>query len=162
MKPSIAKQVEQLQDLTLAELRERYAEVFGEPTTCRNKRHLQKRIVWGLQAKAEGGISERARRRAEELARHTDLRLLAPKRMSARSPTIPARITAPRDPRLPMVGSVITKQYRGKTIAVTVRDKGFEYEGTLYKSLSAVARVVTQSHWNGLLFFGLTKKGRGR
>jgi hypothetical protein len=163
VKPHIADQIAALQDLTLAELREHYAEVFGEPTTCRHKRHLQKRIAWGIQAREMGGISERARRRAEELARDTDLRLLAPKKAGDRDPTVPTRITAPRDPRLPMVGSIITREYKGRTVSVTVLDGNrFEYAGETYRSLSAVARAVTGTRWNGMLFFGLTKKGRGK
>jgi len=159
MKPHIAEQIAALTDLTLAELREQYARVFNEPTTCRHKRHLQKRIAWGLQAREEGGISERARRRAEELARDSDLRLLAPKKAGDRDPTIPARITAPRDPRLPMVGSVITRQYKGQTVSVTVLDGGrFEYAGETYRSLSAVARAVTGTRWNGFLFFNVGMK----
>lgn len=50
--------------LTVAELRHRYAEVFGEPTRSNHKQHLIKRIAWRLQADAEGGLTARARRRA--------------------------------------------------------------------------------------------------
>ena len=60
-----------------------------------------------------------------------------------------------RDSRLPMPGSVITKDYKGKRITVQVLEDGFEYDGCVYKSLSAVAKAVTGSHWNGLLFFHL-------
>ena len=163
MKPAVARQIEALQDLTLAELREEYARAFGEPTTCRNKRHLQKRVAWGLQTREQGGISERARRRAEELAKDTDLRLMAPKGASDLSRNIPTRITAPRDPRIPMVGSVITRVYRGMTVSVTVLAEGrFEYACEIYRSLSAVARAVSGSRWNGFLFFGLVKKANGR
>jgi hypothetical protein len=50
---------------------------------------------------------------------------------------------------------VLARQYHGRTVEVTVLPKGFEYEGQIYRSLSAVAKEVTGSHWNGLLFFGL-------
>jgi len=63
------------------------------------------------------------------------------------------------DRRLPMPGTVLTREYRGRTIAVTVLDEGFECEGKVYRSLSAVARAVTGTRWNGLLFFGLAGKG---
>src|SRR5438034_806350 len=62
-----------------------------------------------------------------------------------------------RDPRLPSPGTVLTRPYRGRTIAVTVLESGFEYEGRRFDSLTAVAKAVTGSHWNGLEFFGLTK-----
>ncbi len=60
---------------------------------------------------------------------------------------------------MPPPGSVLTRKYRGKGIVVTVLPKGFEWEGTVYRSLSAVAKAVTGSHWNGRLFFGLGKGG---
>ncbi len=107
-----------------------------------------------MQANEEGGLSERARERAEELANDADLRLLAP---AARTVTRPFRPSYDR--RLPMPGAVITREYRGQTIAVTVLDQGFEFQGTVYRSLSAVAKAVTGSHWNGPLFWGLAGKG---
>ena len=63
------------------------------------------------------------------------------------------------DRRLPMPGTVLTREYRGRTIAVTVLDSGFEYAGTVYRSLTAVAKAVTGQYWNGPLFFRLTSKG---
>ena len=60
------------------------------------------------------------------------------------------------DPRLPMPGTVLTREYRGQRLRVTVLASGFEYEGRVFRSLSAVARDVTGATWNGYLFFGLT------
>ena len=160
MKPSIAKQIEALQDMTVPELRERYAEVFGEESRSRHKRFLQKRIAWRLQANEEGGLSERALRRAEELARESDLRLIAPKGGGIQPGRTEVRAFKPtRDRRLPMPGTVITREYKGRTVSVTVLDEGFEYEGEIYRSLTAIARAVTGTHWNGFHFFGLAGKG---
>ncbi len=64
--------------LTVPELKQRYAEVFGEPTRTNHKQYLVKRIVWRMQALREGGLSERARRRAVELADDAEIRLSAP------------------------------------------------------------------------------------
>ena len=154
MKQAIAEQIEALRDMTVAELREKYAEVFGEQTRSSHKQYLYKRICWGLQSREEGGLSERARRRAEELANDADLRLLAPVARTVVRPFKPSH-----DKRLPMPGTVLTREYRGRTIAVTVLDNGFEYQGTVYRSLTAVAKAVTGQHWNGPFFFGLTGKG---
>ena len=60
-----------------------------------------------------------------------------------------------RDRRLPIPGTVISKVYKGTIIDVKVLDKGFEYDGKAYRSLSAIAGAVTGQHWNGYLFFGL-------
>ena len=59
MIPKVAKQVDALRDMTVAELRERYAEVFGEHTRFRHKDFLRKRITWRLQANEEDGRSKR-------------------------------------------------------------------------------------------------------
>ena len=63
--------------------------------------------------------------------------------------------------RLPLAGTVLTRHYKGKHVAVTVLADGtFDYDGHAYKSLSAIAKAVTGSHWNGYLFFGLvTNRG---
>jgi hypothetical protein len=65
-----------------------------------------------------------------------------------------------RDPRLPKPGTVLSRPYRGHDIRVSVLEKGFEHAGRPYRSLSAIAREVTGQRWNGLLFFGLTKRDR--
>jgi len=136
MTPKVAKQVDALRDMTVAELRERYAEVFGEHTRSLHKDFLRKRITWRLQANEEGGLSERAIRRAERLAKDSDLRLVAPRHTVTR-PFRPAG-----DRRLPMPGTVLTRGYRGQTVSVTVLDEGFEYGGTVYRSLPSVAKAI--------------------
>jgi hypothetical protein len=153
MKQAITRQIEGLRDLTVVELRERYQEVFGDETRSSHKTFLYKRITWGLQDREGGGLSERALRRAGELAQDSDLRLLAPKH------TVVGNFKPSRDRRVPMPGTMLTREYRGQTVAVTVLDVGFEYQGAVYRSLTAVARAVTGSRWNGMLFFGLTGKG---
>jgi hypothetical protein len=154
MTQGMERQIEELGDMSAAELREQYREVFGEETRSRHKGFLRKRILWRLQANAEGGLSERARRRAAELADEADLRLLAPVARGLASRRAPSR-----DRRLPMPGTVLTREYRGWTVTVTVLDEGFEYAGAVYRSLTAVARAITGTHWNGYHFFGL-KGGR--
>jgi len=155
---NIAKEVKILKSMTVGELREKYAETFDEETRSSNKQYLWRRIAWRMQANEEGGLSDRARRRAEELANIADLRLQAPKRKYR---SVPTERTAVRpfspshDRRLPMPGAVLTREYRGAKIHVTILDTGFEYEGEVYRSLTAVAKAVTGSHWNGYHFFRL-------
>ena len=160
---NIAKEVRSLKRMTVGELRQKYAEVFGEETRSHNKQYLWRRIAWRLQANEEGGLSDRARHRTEEIADIADLRLVAPKKVF--KSTAPAERTTVRsfkpshDRRLPMPGAVLTREYRGETIRVTVLDDGFDYEGEVYRSLSAVAKTITGSHWNGFHFFGLSRHG---
>jgi hypothetical protein len=162
MKLNVAKEVAALERMTVNELRERYAEAFGEPTRVRHKGWLVRRIVWRLQAAAEGDLSERARRRATELANDADLRSMPPK---APRPTVVAleRTRSGTLKRtgngLPPPGSIITRTYKGRNLQVMVLPDGFEFEGEVYKSLSAVAKAITGSHCSGNLFFRLAGKG---
>ena len=152
--------------MTVAQLRGKYLELFGEPTRSGNRDFLFKRLAWRVQSLAEGTLSERARRRAEELARDADLRTTLPrppKHAAAATATVvaPAPKVAAND-RLPLPGTVLTRKYRGRQVEAKVLSYGFEYEGQVYRSLSAVAKAVTGSHWNGHLFFGLTTHKRDR
>ena len=162
MNPVIYKEIQALARMSVGELREKYLEVFGEETRSRHKDFLRKRIAWRIQSLAEGGISERARRRAAELARDADLRLRAPRdpvpagKAEVKSRSTTSRLQQGRDPRLPLPGVLLHRRYQGRDIVVRVLDQGFEYEGRRYKSLSAIAREVTGTKWNGYLFFGLT------
>jgi hypothetical protein len=79
MHMNVAKEMAALEAMSVGEMRAKYAQVFGEETRVGNKAWLVKRIVWRLQALAEGDLSERARRRAAELAQDADLRLSPPR-----------------------------------------------------------------------------------
>ena len=160
---TMAARIRALQAMTVSELLAKYLEVFGEESRSRNKGYLFRKVAWRVQALAEGGLTERAKRRAAELANDADARLRAP-RGAFGDGTVPApertrtdSFGRVHDARLPLPGTVLTREYRGNTIRVTVLDEGFEHEGAVFRSLSAVARAVTGSHWNGYLFFGLTK-----
>ena len=65
-----------------------------------------------------------------------------------------------RDPRLPSIGAVLTRQYRSRELRLLVLDDGFELDGVHYRSLSEAARAITGSRWNGRLFWGLTERKR--
>lgn len=160
-----ARDLATLGRLSVNRLRERYAEVYGESTPGRNKAWLVKRIAWRIQALAEGGLSERASARAALLANDADLRLNPPPRTLPPDPEPDRVLPFSRDARLPVPGTLLTRLYKGRQIQVQVLAQGFEYEGTVYSSLSAVATAITGSHLNGYRFFHLdlsppkTKRG---
>jgi hypothetical protein len=165
MEPNLTAELTTLKRLTPQQLRDRYATVFGETTRAANKAWLLKRIAWRLQALAEGDPSERAHRRAAELAYDADLRL-TPRRAATITPKGPppaAAVPPPpaRDARLPCPGTVLTRPYRGEVLDVRVLADGFEHAGTIYPSLSAVARAITGSYCNGFLFFRNALNHRG-
>ena len=158
MQLNVAKVVAALKRLTTRELRARYADAFGETTTANNKAWLVKRIAWRLQAQAEGGLSERARRRADELANDADLRLSPPREKATTEVRLLTETEAPPgkgDERVPLPGTIITRAYKGETLQVQVLQHGFEFESAVFKSLSAVAKAITGQHCNGFHFFRL-------
>jgi hypothetical protein len=162
MQLNVSKEVAALQRLTIRELRTRYAEAFGDTTNASNRSWLVKRITWRLQALAEGDLSERAKRRAAELANDADLRLSPPKVKAAPTEATDRTVTVvlgnKADDRLPLPGTILTREYKGSVVQVQVLANGFEYQGEVYKSLSAVAKAVTGSHCNGFHFFRLAKE----
>lgn len=161
---NVAKEVAALQRMTVRELRIRYAEVFGEETKAGNKPWLIKRIAWRLQSLEEGDLSERARQRAAELANDADVRLSPPRPKSASpspvSQTKTAALAVKGDDRLPPAGTIITREYKGQSLQVKVLPKGFEFEGEVYNTISAVAKAITGQHCNGYHFFRLGKEGK--
>ena len=167
--------------MTARELRDKYIEVFSEESRSNNRDYLWRRIAWRLQENAHGGLSQRARLRAEELANEADLRITQPRGGSEveietkteekvkkpghnssynRNQRTTKTGRSCLDPRLPAVGTVLTRHYRGKVIVVKVLDNGFEFEGRKYRSLSAAARVATGVNWNGYKFFKLQNRNK--
>jgi hypothetical protein len=152
---NVYAQIEELGRMQIRDLRERYREVFGEETATTHKQHLVRRIAWRLQALAEGDLSERAHRRALNIADERDLRVNVPASVMKLTRTDVKSDAIQTDPRRPLPGSVLSRVYRGQTVQVRVHDDGFEYQGLRYGSLSAVARAATGTRWNGLVFFKL-------
>ncbi len=158
----ISRQIVELSAMTTGELAKRYHELHGQPVRTRHRQYLIRKNAWRIQANAMGGLSERARRRAKEIANDADIRVMAPRSLmcppQAEAGGTRAASYQPRDPRLPSPGSAIVRQYKGRTFRVLVLDEGFDYEGDRYSTLSAVAKHITGSHINGFRFFHLGSK----
>ena len=151
MNATVEAQIRGLEKLALGDLRAKYRELFGEESRSGNRQFLFRRVAWRLQALAEGDLSERARRRAREIANDADLRVHPPK-------VLPPSVLGP-DPRLPAAGAVLRRVFQGRPMEVKILDDGFEFEGRRYQSLSAIASSVTGTRWNGFAFFGLNGPG---
>jgi hypothetical protein len=161
---AVLMEIENLRRESLATLREKYREVFQEETRSRHREHLFRRIAWRLQALAEGDLSERARGRAQQIARDADLRAVAPRdffTVGGASVQTTRGDRNCRDSRLPLPGTVLSRKWKGRTLLVEVLGEGFRYENRHYASLSAIAVAVTGTRWNGLAFFGLTRPAGG-
>lgn len=161
MPPTTAEKIDALTQLTTGELIDRYAELFGQPVRTRHRGYLLRKLAWRIQALAEGDLTQRARHRAEELACDADVRLMpppAPKYRVVAAPPVPPSSRNGTDPRLPAPGTALVRQYKGQTIRVVVEADGFTHQGQHYKSLTAIAQVVTGSHVNGFRFFRIGGK----
>jgi hypothetical protein len=131
MEPAPVREVEQLGMLDLEGLRAFWRERFGAPPPLRSVELLRLMIAWRLQAAQSGGLDQ------------------ATRRALARTGAI-----APEGSQLGQ-GAVITRDWQGTRHEVMILDDGFRWEGKRFRSLSAVARAITGTRWNGPKFFGL-------
>ena len=151
MKETILEQILALKEMPVVELQARYSELFdGKKAPSSNKTHLWQRIAYRIQELEYGSLPDEARNKAKELAQEYD-----PINNKALRPDVGTRHRISRDKRLPIPGTLITKDYKGTDIRVKILDKGFEYNSKVYRTLTAIAKEVTGSHWNGYLFFNL-------
>jgi hypothetical protein len=164
MNGELNQHIDQLRSMTTAQLQVKYRELFGQASHSNHKDYLFRRVAWRMQALAEGGLSEQARHYARQIATDADLRLCAPNKLVRTQPAVRvASASLQRDPRVPAPGTQLIKRYKDATLTVTVLEDGYQYGEQVYKSLSAIAREVTGTQWNGYLFFGLgLRKERSR
>jgi len=159
----LEEELKRLGSMAMRQLREKYGARFADEFGTTHRQYLIRRIAWRLQAAAYGGLSVEALCRAREIANEGELRSGSPARRHGNSkPVEITKTSRERDPRLPAVGTELTRTYRSRTISVTVSPAGFTYQGRAYGSLSAVAYAATGTRWNGLLFFGIAKRGDSR
>jgi Protein of unknown function (DUF2924) len=141
-----------LKNAPTKELLERYKELYGEDAAGTHKTYLWRKIAYKLQEQEYGTLSAKAKGKLKALIEEFD-----PINNKALRPDKPmvSQQASIKDKRLPIPGTVITKEYKGTNYQVKVLEKGFEYNGKIYKTLSAIAKEITGAHWNGYLFFNL-------
>jgi len=129
-------------------LKQQWRELFGTEPPPYNRRFLESRLAYRIQELAYGGLKPETVARLEALGEQLD-----------GGNVVLRRIRAGKD--RPVAGTRLVREYQGVQHAVTVLADGFEYEGRPYRSLSAIARAITGTRWNGWSFFGL-KNQRGQ
>jgi Protein of unknown function (DUF2924) len=144
MKASVVAELASLKTAPVADLKARWRELFATEPPAYNRRNLEARLAYRIQELAYGGLSHDTIKRLNALADH----LKGGKAKTSRN--------APSD--RPMAGTRLVREWRGIEHCATVRARDFEYQGRPYKSLSAIARLITGTRWNGLVFFGLKKQ----
>ena len=133
-----------LQFTPIADLKQQWRELFGKEPPPFNKAYIQSRLAYRIQELAYGGLKPETRARLEALGEQLDGGNIVLRRIRADS--------------RPLLGTRLLREYDGVQHVVTVRADDFEFEGRPYRSLSAIARHITGTRWNGWTFFGL--KGR--
>jgi len=145
---TLDEEIAGLPKMKIAQLRAKWRESLKEPPPPNVRKQLFVPILaYKLQEQAYGGLAPEIRRQLEKIADHY-----------RRYPNMnEGRF---REPQRIKPGTRLLRQWNGKTHYVTVAEKGFEYQGECYKSLSVIARLITGTRWSGPLFFGL--KGQRR
>lgn len=145
MSGTVLTQIAALKGKSTSELRDLWRELFGQEAPVLGRRYLEDRIAYQLQVLRFGGLSDRARRKLDALADQLD-----------------PKVARRRDQDRLLPGTELRRHWQGVEHVVRVREHDFEYDGCPYKSLSAVARAIAGSRWNGWLFFGLRRNGTAR
>ena len=134
-----------LQTAPTAELKDQWRTLFGKEPPPFNRPYLVSRLAYRIQELAYGGLKPETRARLEALGEQLDGGNVVLRRIRADSRPLP--------------GTRLVREYDGVQHVVTVRADDFEYEGRPYRSLSAIARHITDTRWNGWVFFGLRQPG---
>jgi hypothetical protein len=146
MADTVLAQLAALKAAPVAALKQKWRDLFEREPPPYNRRFLENRLAYRIQELAYGGLSQETLARLDALADELD-----GKKSKRRSPI----------ENRPIAGTRLVREWRGVEHCVTVRHEDFEYQGRPYKSLSAIARHITGTQWNGLVFFGM-KNTRGR
>ena len=134
-----------LKDTPTAELKQQWRELFGREPPAFNRPYLVSRLAYRIQELAYGGLRPETRARLEALGEQLDGGNVVLRRTRADS--------------RPLTGTQLLREWHGVEHTVTVLADGFDWEGRPYKSLSAIARAITGTRWNGWTFFGLRSRG---
>ncbi len=141
---SVLRQLAALEQMNNEQLREKWLDLYGENAPKYRKAFLVKRLAYRIQELYYGGLSDPAKG--------------CLKRIAATDPVATVKVQVP-DARKPqdsiLPGTRFVRVWNEKRHEVITRDSGFEYDGRIFRSLSAVAREITGTRWNGKIFFGL-------
>ena len=137
-----------LKTTSTPDLKKQWRDLFESEAPAFNRRYLESRLAYRIQELAYGGLKPETVKRLEALGEQLDGGKVA--------------IRKTRADERPLAGTCLIRQWQGAEHTVTVMTDGFEWQGRPYKSLSAIARAITGTRWNGPLFFGLRRAGDAR
>ena len=145
MNDSVLTRVAALKRTPTPELKQQWQQLFDTPPPRYNRRFLEIRLAYRIQELAYGGLKPETITRLEAMGQQLD----------GGNPVM-RRI---RTDDKPIAGTRLIREYQGIEQTVTVRNDGYEWQGRPYRSLSAIARAITGTRWNGWVFFALRRTG---
>jgi hypothetical protein len=134
-----------IQTAPIAELKNEWRRLYGKEPPPFSRSYITSRLAYRVQELAYGGLKPETRARLEALGEQLDGGNILLRRIRADS--------------RPLAGTRLIREWQGVQHVVTVRVNDFEFEGRPYQSLSAIARHITGTRWNGWTFFGLRARG---
>ena len=147
--PTVLRRIAELQSMDLDQLRDKWRELCGTEPPGYGKVMMRKRLAFRIQELTWGGISEETKIRMKQILVEAGYDELG-------------RKVRPAKPDQLLPGTMLIREWAGERHEVLVVDGGFDYRGRRFKSLSAVARHITGTKWNGPLFWGLRGNGGGK
>jgi hypothetical protein len=136
-----------LKAMSVNDLRAEWQVLFDTPAPNNSRTFLEGRLAYRIQELTYGGPDRETRRMLDLLADEVEGALTRKSQIA--------------DPRNPVTGTKLIRDWDGTEHTVTVLKDGFDWGGRRYKSLSAIARAITGTQWNGYRFFGLRERKRG-
>ena len=141
MRDTVLARIAALKTMAMPDLKRKWRELFDSEPPPYNRRFLESRLAYRVQELAYGGLKPETVERLRALGEQLDGGNILVRKLKAET--------------RPITGTQLIREWKGVEHRITVRDDDFEYRGQPFKSLSAVARAITGTRWNGLVFFGL-------
>ncbi len=146
MTDTVLARLAALKSTPTPELKEQWRTLFGKEPPPFNRRYIESRLAYRIQELTYGGLKPETVARLEALGEQLDGGVVEVRKKRAND--------------RPIAGTRLIRGWQGVENTVTVLHDGYEWQGRSYKSLSAAARAITGTRWNGLVFFGLKSQGR--
>lgn len=139
MTDTVLAQLAALKTAPVGDLKQKWRDLFEREPPPYNRRFLESRLAYRIQELAYGSLSEETLERLDALADEIEGKGNRRSMLANR----------------PIAGTRLIREWDGAEHCVTVNHDNFEYQGRPFKSLSAIAKHITGTQWNGLIFFGL-------
>lgn len=144
--PQVLARLAALKQMSVSELKAQWQALIGTEAPNNSRPFLELRIAYRIQELTYGGPTKPVRQLLDALANEVEGKTV--------------RRTMISDPRNPVIGTRLVREWDGAEHVVTVLKDGFDWQGRRYRTLSIIARTITGTQWNGYRFFGLRANKR--